>query len=123
MAAPTISPSVLDPNDKNSIINIIKSGNLTTGNFVSEFENKFTTYLGTVKHESVAVSNGTAALHLVLECIKHNLKISPFDKHDRYVIVPAFSFNSTANVVLLAGFKADQGCVLILSDKLLINLP
>ena len=48
--------------------------------------------------EAVAVSNGTAALHLAVLA----LGIGPGDE----VIVPAYTFPATANVVRLAGAKA-----------------
>ena len=50
-----------------------------------------------VEH-AVAVSNGTAALHLAVLA----LGIGPGDE----VIVPAYTFPATANVVRLAGAKA-----------------
>ena len=105
ISKPCISNSVFDINNNRSITNIIKNGKLTTGEVVSELESEFTKYIGSNFHQSVAVSNGTVALQLALECIKNNLNISQFDKKDRYIIVPSFSFNATANVVLLSGFK------------------
>lgn len=59
---------------------------------VSEFESKFNKYIGS--DECVAVSNGTAALHLALSLI---------DIKGREVILPSLSFVSTAHAVLYNG--------------------
>lgn len=77
------------------VIEVLKSGNLVQGKFVAEFEEKLRDYLG-VKYV-VAVSSGTAALHLSLIA----LGISEGDE----VIVPAFTFPATANVVEIVGAK------------------
>jgi dTDP-4-amino-4,6-dideoxygalactose transaminase len=59
---------------------------------VSEFESKFNKYIGS--DECVAVSNGTAALHLALSLI---------DIKGKEVILPSLSFVSTAHAVLYNG--------------------
>jgi perosamine synthetase len=64
-----------------------------TGN-VLEFENKFNKYIGS--DCCVAVSNGTAALHLALSLI---------DIRDKEVILPSLSFVSTAHAVVYNGGK------------------
>ena len=48
--------------DIDSVIDVLKSDFLTQGPHVAEFEQAFADYIG-VKY-AVAVSNGTAALHL-----------------------------------------------------------
>ena len=60
-----------------------------------QFESEFAQYLG-AKH-AVAVSSGTAALHLALLA----LGIGPGDE----VIVPSLTFVATANSVLYVGAK------------------
>jgi len=77
------------------VIEVLKSGNLVQGKYVEEFEQKLAEYNG-VKH-AIAVSSGTAALHLSLLV----LDIKEGDE----VIVPAFTFPATANVVELVGAK------------------
>jgi perosamine synthetase len=72
---------------------VLRSGNLVQGEFVREFENNLEEYLGV--SNVIAVSSGTAALHLSLTV----LGIGPGDE----VIVPAFTFPATANVVELVG--------------------
>jgi dTDP-4-amino-4,6-dideoxygalactose transaminase len=72
---------------------VLASGALTMGPKVEELEQLVAAACG-VEH-AVAVSNGTAALHLAVLA----LGIRPGDE----VIVPAYTFPATANVVRLAG--------------------
>ncbi len=65
----------------------------SAGPFVDEFERRFAAYTG-VKH-GIAVSNGTAALHVALL----SLGIGPKDE----VIVPAFTMAATWMAVIHAG--------------------
>lgn len=78
-----------------SVSNVLKSGYLVQGKYVRKFEERIEKYLN-VKH-AVAVSSGTAALHLALI----SLDIGRGDE----VIVPDFTFPATANVVELVGAK------------------
>ena len=72
---------------------VLESGALTMGPKVAELEELVAAACG-VEH-AVAVSNGTAALHLAVLA----LGIGEGDE----VIVPAYTFPATANVVRLAG--------------------
>ena len=74
---------------------VLDSGFLVQGRYVAQFEQRVADYLG-VKH-AIAVSSGTAALHLSLIA----LGIGLGDE----VIVPAYTFPATANVVELIGTK------------------
>lgn len=74
---------------------VIEQGLFSQGKYVSQLENSIARYLG-VK-DAIAVSSGTAALHLALIA----LRIGPGDE----VIVPAYTFPATANVVELVGAK------------------
>lgn len=67
----------------------------SAGKFVEQFEQQFAGYLG-VQH-GIAVSNGTAALHVALLAVD----IGPGDE----VIVPAFTMMSTILAVLYTGAK------------------
>ena len=49
--------------DIEAVVRVLKSDFLTQGPVISEFENAFSKYIG-CKY-SVAVANGTAALHLL----------------------------------------------------------
>ena len=68
---------------------VLESGWLTTGEQVHRLERELADYVG-AKH-AVALSSGTAALHLALEAI--GLKAGD------EVIVPAYTFTATAEVV------------------------
>lgn len=91
---PLMVPDI-NENDINAVVNVLKSGMLIQGEKVNELENTLASYLG-VKNV-IAVSNGTATLHLSLVA----LGIGPGDE----VIVPALSYIATANVVELVGAK------------------
>ncbi len=73
----------------------IMSGWLTQGPKVKEFEKNFSEKYG-IKH-SLAVSSCTSGLHLALAATG----VGPGDE----VIIPAFSWISTANVVMYCGAK------------------
>ncbi len=85
--------------DKQTLLSLLEeildSGFLLQGKYVEKLEQAFAHYLGT-KH-AIAVSSGTAALHLSLIA----LGINPRDE----VLVPAYTFPATANVVELVGAK------------------
>ncbi len=74
---------------------VLESGQLTMGPKVAELEAELARACA-VEH-AVAVSSGTAALHLAVLA----LGIGPGDE----VIVPSYTFPSTANVVALAGAR------------------
>ena len=78
-----------------AVAEVLESGMLTMGEKVAEFEAGLARACE-VEH-AVAVSSGTAALHLAVLA----LGIGSGDE----VIVPAYTFPATANVVALAGAK------------------
>jgi perosamine synthetase len=75
---------------------VVRSGQLTMGPKVAEFEAAVAGAVGTA--HAAAVSSGTAALHLALLA----LGVGPGDE----VIVPAYTFPATANAVELCGARA-----------------
>lgn len=79
--------------DIDAVTEVLQSGMLIQGKKVEALEQQISSYLG-VKH-AVAVSNGTATLHLALLVSG----IGPGDE----VIVPALSYVATANAVELVG--------------------
>lgn len=91
---PLMSPNIPEKAIEN-VGNVLRSGMLIQGENVREFEGEVAEYLN-VEHV-VAVSNGTASLHLAL--LAHG--IGPGDE----VITPAFSYIATANVVEVVGAK------------------
>ena len=78
-----------------AVSNVLRSGFLTQGNGVQKFENTIKDYVGS-KH-AMAVSSGTAALHLALLA----LGIGKGDE----IIIPDFTFPATCNVIELVGAK------------------
>src|SRR5713101_883070 len=79
----------------NAVVETLKSGWLTTGPRVHEFEDRFAAYVGVPYAR--AFNSGTAALHLALEAIG----LSPGDE----VIVPTYTFTATAEVVRYFGAR------------------
>ncbi|MGH7828713.1 MAG: DegT/DnrJ/EryC1/StrS family aminotransferase [Candidatus Binatia bacterium] len=77
-----------------SVVETLRSGWLTTGPKVKQFEKDFAGYVGA--HHAVAANSGTAALHLALDAIGL--------KEEDEVVVPTMTFAATAEVVLY--FKA-----------------
>ena len=107
--------------DIDIVIEALKSDFLTQGPLVKEFELKFAKYLGA--KFSVAVSNGTAALHISALA----LSIKPGHK----VITTSLTFAASANCIRYCGGEVvfvdiDPSTFLIDLDeveKLLINSP
>lgn len=91
---PLAKPNIIEK-DIELVVEVLKSGMLVQGKYVAELENAFTK-LSSSKYAS-ALSNGTATLHLALVA----LDIKAGDE----VIVPAFSYIATANVVELVGAR------------------
>src|SRR5262249_20182544 len=90
LAWPDVGPAELD-----ALAGVIESGMLTMGPRVAEFEAELARACET--RHAVAVSSGTAALHLAVLA----LGLEPGDE----VLVPAYTFPATANVVALAGLR------------------
>jgi perosamine synthetase len=92
-----INQPIIGKEEIEAVTEVLKSGILTEksgmGPRVLEFEKEFARYVG-AKH-AVAVSSGTAALHSAL--------LVTGVKQGDEVVVPSFTFHSTAEVVLLCG--------------------
>lgn len=78
-----------------AVTEVLRSGMLAQGRMVAEFEEALSDYIGI--RGATVVSNGTVALDIALK----SLNIKAGDE----VIVPAFTFISTANAVLFQGAK------------------
>ncbi|MDW7662161.1 MAG: UDP-4-amino-4,6-dideoxy-N-acetyl-beta-L-altrosamine transaminase [Bacillota bacterium] len=83
----------IDDSDIQAVVAVLKGEYLTTGPFVKEFEDKVASYVG-AKY-AVAVSNGTAALHMA--CFAAGIK------EGDEVIVSPMTFAASANAVLYCG--------------------
>lgn len=84
----------ISEDDINSVIEVLKSDFLTTGPKVKEFEEKIAFYCG-AKY-CVAVSNGTAALHLA--------SLVLLNENDKVLTTPN-SFLATSNSILYVNAK------------------
>ena len=89
---PLAKPNIMQQ-DIDLVAEVLHSGMLVQGKYVQELEKEFASI--TQANYASAVSNGTATLHLALR----TLGIKKGDE----VIVPAFSYVATANVVELVG--------------------
>jgi perosamine synthetase len=79
-----------------AVAEVLATGQLTMGGWVDSFEKAVARAVGTA--DAVAVSSGTAALHLALLALHVGSGAE--------VIVPAFTFPATANAVELCGARA-----------------
>ncbi|HEU5226868.1 MAG TPA: DegT/DnrJ/EryC1/StrS family aminotransferase [Ktedonobacteraceae bacterium] len=89
----SIAHPLLGVGEKEAVLRVIDSQQLAQSQQVAAFEQRFAEICQV--REAVAVSSGTAALHLAL--LAH--EIGPGDE----VITTPFSFAATANVILLVG--------------------
>ncbi|MGH9956415.1 MAG: DegT/DnrJ/EryC1/StrS family aminotransferase, partial [Pyrinomonadaceae bacterium] len=80
----------LDQSDIDSVMAVLRSGRLALGPNTIEFEKSMADYIG-VKH-AIAVSSGTAALHLIVKA----LDIGPGEE----CLVPSFTFAASVNALL-----------------------
>ena len=85
----------IDEDDIQAVVDVLRSDYLTTGPKVVEFEQVVADYVG-AKY-AVAVSNGTAALHIA--CLAAGIK-----KGDEVITSP-ITFAASANCVLYCGGK------------------
>jgi len=85
-----MSAPELDKDDIQAVLDVLKSGWLALGPKAKEFEEVMAEYVG-VKY-AVAVSSGTAALHILVRA----LDIGPGDE----VLVPSFTFVSSVNAII-----------------------
>ncbi|RPI76154.1 MAG: aminotransferase class I/II-fold pyridoxal phosphate-dependent enzyme, partial [Desulfobacteraceae bacterium] len=84
---------ITEEDDAQAVYEVVKSGWLSKGKKVDEFEKRFAAAVGA--RDAIAVNSGTSALHAVLAA----LDIGPGDE----VILPSLTFISTANAVLYQG--------------------
>ena len=85
-----LAQPVLGAAEEERVLAVLRSGQLSLGPWLAEFEQEFATRLG-VAHAS-AVSSGTAGLHLALRAAG----VSDGDE----VVTSPFSFVASANAVL-----------------------
>jgi len=83
---------VFEDEEVNGIMNVVKSGWLGQGQITENFEELLSKYIGA---KVVAINNGSSAIMCAL--LAHNIK--PGDK----IVVPSFTFISTASVPKILG--------------------
>ncbi len=88
-----MSSADLDEADIQSVVEVLRSGRLALGPKQEEFESAMAAHAGT--SHAVAVSSGTAALHLLVK----GLGLGPGDE----VLVPSFTFAASVNAILYEG--------------------
>ena len=88
-----IAQPLLGSEEEHALFRVLASGRLAQGRCVATFEQKFAALCQV--QDAVAISSGTAALHLAL--LAHD--VGPGDE----VITTAFSFTATANAILYVG--------------------
>src|SRR5579863_4498857 len=79
--------------EEGKVLDVLRSGWVTQGPRVAEFEAKFSAYVGC--EHAIAVSSCTTALQLALQACG----VGPGDE----VICPSFSFIATANSIAVLG--------------------
>ncbi len=89
---PIAKPNLGDE-EKKAVLEVLESGQLAQGLRVAEFEKRFAEYVG--RGHGIAVSNGTAALHIAL------LAYGIGKAHE--VVVPPLTFFASASTVILCG--------------------
>ncbi len=90
---PIIKP-VFGIEEEKTVLEIMKSGQITRGKWTLKFKKEFSSYTGATFCHTVC--SGTAALYIALKALGIN------SKKDR-VIVPSMSFMATIDAVILAG--------------------
>jgi perosamine synthetase len=80
------------PEDVDAVAAVLRTGNLRQGPITAEFERAFAERVGA--SHAIAVSSGTAALHLAYMAL-----FNPGDE----VIVPSFTFVATASMLVAVG--------------------
>ena len=88
-----IAAPIIEENEAKAVYDVVKSGWISMGKKVEEFEKLACEYTG-AKH-AIAMNNGTSTLHSLLI----SLGIGPGDE----VIVPSMTYISSVNVILYVG--------------------
>lgn len=91
----SVAQPLLGREEKEAVLQVLASGQLAAGEYVEMFERRFAAVCQV--SEAIAVSSGTAALHLAL--LAHGVGLGD------EVITTSFSFAATANTILLVGAK------------------
>lgn len=88
-----IAKPLIGKEEEKAVIEVLRSGQITSGKWTEEFEQRFAEYIGS-KH-CVATGNGTEALYLALQA-------SGVSLGDEVITTP-FTFIASANAILFVG--------------------
>jgi len=91
---PVARPS-FGPAEEKAVVEVLRSGWVSQGPRVAEFERRFAKYVGA--REAIAVSSCTTALHLAL--------VAAGVRYGDEVLCPSLSFVATANAIVYARAK------------------
>lgn len=89
----SIARPLLGKEEEDKVLQVLRSGMISSGEVVKEFEGNFAAFIGT--KFALAASSGTTALHLALQS-------SGIMWQDKVITTP-FSFIATANSILYCG--------------------
>ena len=90
-----IAKPELGQDEIDAVVTVLQSGNLVQGKLVARFEEQFAAIIGS--RYAIAVSSGTAALHVAL--LAHGIGLGD------EVITSPFTFIASANAVLYTGAR------------------
>ena len=120
------SPPRIDDKICNEVVATLKSGWITTGPRTKTFEKKITAYCG--NQQTLCLNSATAGLEIMLRWFG----VGPGDE----VILPAYTYSATANVVIHCGakpvfvdvkeddFNIDVNCIKqAITDKTKVIMP
>ena len=102
----SFSPPDISEDEIAEVVQVLRSGWITTGPKTKEFEKQIAAYVGTNK--VVCLNSGTAAMEMVLRLLGIG--------HDDEVIVPAYTYTATASTT------QHVGCKLVMVDTQPDNL-
>ena len=91
---PLAKPEVTEA-DRDAVMGVLRTPNLSTGPKVEEFERAICNYTGSTR--AVAVNSGTSALQLAIRALGI--------ERGAEVILPSFTFSAVLNVILLEGLR------------------
>ena len=101
---------ITTPDDEQSVLEVLRSNQLSEGKKVREFEEKWADFCGT--KYCVATNSGTSALILCLQVLKKFID-------NRKVLTSPLTFIATINAIMLAGYEPTFGDVEL--DKFVIK--
>jgi len=86
---------------RKKILEVLDSGRISEGPYVTEFEKKWAKYIGT--NYSIAVNSGTSALIAGLEAIKNKYP----EKKNLKILTTPLTYIATINAIVITGFNPE----------------